>query len=151
MQPQTTSLFLTMLLIGIVSGCGRQAPPVAQPEDPPPAAFQTAAEKFKARAGTNRLAEAKDLIATLPSCVTSTRDTGPGRIRALDTSHPTYRLSKGQLLAASGQPHSVFTNSTWGERLSYDVGTNRLGHWYLSIELHNDLVILSDLSAALPE
>ena len=81
-------------------------------------------------------------MAVLPTCPrTMDRDIGTGRIVAYDYSNPSFRLSKEQVLAALGQPHSMHTNASSYETVSYEVSTGTNMSWYLSIELRSGYAV----------
>ncbi len=106
----TLAVLLTWMFVGRISG----APSRVEPSAPLPPTFTAIADDFKAKAATNRLAESKRFITALPKCpVTRSNDTGISQIRVYDYSHPSFCLTKEQVIAFLGPPHSMQTNKIY--------------------------------------
>jgi hypothetical protein len=139
-------LFLAAAATVLATACDRQGSSPAQLAE-----FQKVAERFMTSVGTNRLTAVRELAAALPKCpITFSKDTEISHFRAYDYSRPSFRVSKEQITAALGPPHSIHTKPDSYE-ISYDVAANGFGHWYLSIEMRNDCAVNSLLHAWPPE
>ena len=131
-------LFLSLLLL-IGVGCGRHV----QPNAKPPPEFVECAQKFRARAGLNRRAEGEKIQTLLPCCPkTWEKDIGTGTLMTFDYEHPSYKLTKPELLRALGQPDSSYNDIVW-----YVISHETDDMLYqLSIEFHEGYVVGSSIT-----
>jgi hypothetical protein len=114
---------IAVLLGCVLAGCAVNAPHER------PVALNQIAPQFKAKAGLNRIAEAKEIATLLPRCPESR-----GRWWLLgfdetagipDFEHPSYLLPQDDLFKILGQPDRCETNWTSWVSAAYDIGNDR--------------------------
>jgi len=119
---------LFLILAGcLLAGCAQAAPHSR------PAALDSLAAQFKAAAGTNRLAVARKIARLMPACRVVYANGWFWHLFSFDGdedfnwSHPSYRLSKDDAIAALGTPDHIRTiniSDRW-DFLSWRVGRDR--------------------------
>ncbi len=102
------TLLLSLLIVS-TANCGRSARSDATPQG-----FEELAQAFRAKASQDRFAEGEKIQTLLPRCsITLERDTGRGTLVAYDYAHPSYKLTKSELLRLLGQPDGSDDNAVW--------------------------------------
>jgi hypothetical protein len=126
-------LGLAWAVMWSVSGCAHPGEDTARPAN-----FDVAARAFRAKSGTDRRAEGERVAKLLPKCpVTWEKDIGTGTLVAFDYSHPSYRISKSEIVQALGPP-AKSSNDTVLYELA--VLTNHMV-WELSVDFHDDYAV----------
>jgi len=114
-----------------------------------PAELDSLAAQFKANANTNRVAEGKKIAALMPTCPIVYGNKwhwlglGFGENKSFDWNHPSYKLSKSDLLQALGPPDhtSSFHIESWfyaSYKLGRDKKSNEMA---LYLRCYNDYVV----------
>ena len=134
------TLFLSLLVVYIL-GCSHSVQ-----RDAGPPGFAELAQKFKAKDGRDRRAEGEAIQTLLPRCSkTWEKDIGTGTLMSFDYEHPSYKLTKQELLHALGQPDSSYNDTVWYVLVH---NTNNM-LWQISVELRQDYVVGSTITGSL--